>query len=248
MNLEEEDETSESLFQAAVRYLQVSLLSDMRPPWCDYSFSQALPGESTLSRYTRPCFLSWGAVDAAIVFGNEVMSELHKVVADMSLEVVGVLGRPLYVCTARKRGRSSERLCMSIASMSPLMQLSAARKHYLCAKCKDEQNAAVSVNAPLRVLHLYVTVAAADGLPTPVRMKPLPVVLEAPPDSFAWGRLKPTVHWGEPDAVPTHLSIAQNEKIAYLFNSEASERIWCFAGAFRGEAPVAPGSASTSGL
>ena len=28
--------------------------------------------------------------------------------------------------------------------------------------------------------------------------------------------------------------------VAYLFNSEASKAIWCSAGAFRGEAPVAP--------
>ena len=30
------------------------------------------------------------------------MSKLDKVAADVSLDVVGVLGRPLYVCTARK--------------------------------------------------------------------------------------------------------------------------------------------------
>ena len=89
---------------------------------------------------------------------------------------------------------------------------------------------------------MHVTVAAADGLPTPVRMKPLPVVLEAPPDSFAWGSLELQTLDLEsaPTAVPTHLRIAQNSKMAYLFNSEASKAIWCSAGAFRGEAPVVP--------
>ena len=54
MGLHEVDETSDSLFREAVRYLQVCLLSDLRPPWADDRFPQALPGGATLSRYTRP--------------------------------------------------------------------------------------------------------------------------------------------------------------------------------------------------
>ena len=54
MGLPEVDETSDSLFREAVRYLQVCLLSDLRPPWADDRFPQALPGDATLSRYTRP--------------------------------------------------------------------------------------------------------------------------------------------------------------------------------------------------
>ena len=57
MNRGDVDETSDSLFREAVRYLQVCLLADLRPPWADYRFPQALPGDGTLSRYTRPCFL-----------------------------------------------------------------------------------------------------------------------------------------------------------------------------------------------
>ena len=245
MNLGEVDETSEKFFQDAVRYLQVCLLSDLRPPWADYNFPQALPGDGTLSRYTRPCFLQWEEADAAILFGDEVMSKLCKVAADVSHTVVGVLGRPLYVCTARPHEKTPERLCMATASMSPLMQLSQARKHYLCAKCKNEQKAPVSDSAPLRVLHLYVTVAATDGLPTPVRMKPLPVVLEAPPDTFAWHSSKMhTFDQPASMAVPTRLDIALDRHgarvVAYAFNPEESKEIWCSAGAFRGEAPVAP--------
>ena len=101
MKLGEVDETSDFLFEEAVRYLQVCLLSDLRPPWADYTFLQALPGDGTLSRYTRPCFLLWEVSDAANLFGDEVMSKLNKVAADVSLEVVAVLGRPRYVCTAR---------------------------------------------------------------------------------------------------------------------------------------------------
>ena len=172
------------------------------------------------------------------------MAKLRKVAADVSLEVVGVLGRPLYVCTARPHEDTPEQLCMSTAAMSPLLQLSAARKHFLCAKCKNELKAPVSDSAPVRVLHLYITVAATDGLPTPLRMKPLPVVVEAPPDSFAWGNLnRPRFDLESASmAEPTQFNIAQDSHgegvRAYLFNSEASHAIWCAAGAFRGEAPV----------
>ena len=126
------------------------------------------------------------------------------------------------------------------------MQLPAARKHFLCAKCKNKLRAPVSDSAPLRVLQLYITVAATDGQPTPLRMKPLPVVVEAPPDSFTWGSMNMSTFDSESAsmAVPTQFNIARDSRgrnvVAYSFNSEASKAIWCSAGAFRGEAPDAP--------
>ena len=68
------------------------------------------------------------------------MSKLQEVAEELDLEVFGVLGRPIYVCTARPYAENPKRLCMSTACMSPYIQLSAARKHYLCAKCKKELN------------------------------------------------------------------------------------------------------------
>ena len=68
MDLGDVDETDDSLFQAAARYVQVCLLSDLRPPWADYRFPQALPGDAALSRYTRPCLLLWEASHAATLF------------------------------------------------------------------------------------------------------------------------------------------------------------------------------------
>ena len=77
---------------------RVCLLSDLRPPWAEDRFPQALPGDATLSRYTRPCFLLWEASHAATLFGDEVMSKLHSAAAEVSLEAVGV-----YKCSARQR-------------------------------------------------------------------------------------------------------------------------------------------------
>ena len=245
MGLHEVDETSDSLFRTAVRYLQVCLLSDLRPPWAENRFPQALPGNATLTRYTRPCFLQWEAVQASTLFGEEVMSKLVTTAAEVSLEAVGVLGRPLYVCTARPHENAPEQLCMSRAAMSPLMQLSAGRKHFLCAKCEKKLRVPVSDKTPLRVLHLFITVEATDGQPTPLRMKPLSVVVEAPPDSFAWGSMNTNTFDSESVsmAVPTPFNIARSRGrnvVAYSFNSEASKAIWCSAGAWRGEAPDAP--------
>ena len=246
MGLPEVDETSDSLFREAVRYLQVCLLSDLRPPWAEDRFPQALPGGATLSRYTRPSFLLWEVARAFTLFGDEVMSKLANAAAEVSLEAVGVLGRPLYVCTARPHENAPEHLCMSTAAMSPLMQLSAARKHFLCAKCENKLRAPVSDSAPVRVLQLFITVEATDGQPTPLRMKPLSVVVEAPPDSFTWGSMNTnTFDWESVSkAEPTQFNIGRDSHgrnvVAYSFNSEASKAIWCSAGAFRGEAPVAP--------
>ena len=244
MDLGDVDETDDSLFQEAVRYVQVCLLSDLRPPWADYRFPQALPGDAMLSQFTRPCFLQWEASDTDTLFGDEVMSSLRELAANAALEIVGVLGRPLYACTARPYENAPEQFCMAPAAMSPLLQLSAARKHFLCPKCKKELRVSGAGSVPLRVLHLYITVAATDGRPTPLRMKPLAAVVEAPPDSFAWGNLNVPRFDSESASMaePTQFNIAQDSHgegvRAYLFNSESSQAIWCAAGAFRGEAPV----------
>ena len=183
---------------------------------------------------------------AFTLFGDEVMSKLANAAAEVSLEAVGVLGRPLYVCTARPHENAPEHLCMSTAAMSPLMQLSAGRKHFLCAKCENKLRVPVSDRTPLRVLQLYITVEATDGQPTPLRMKPLSVVVEAPPDSFTWGSMNTNTFDSESVsmAVPTQFNIARDSRgrnvVAYSFNSEASKAIWCSAGAWRGEAPDAP--------
>ena len=56
-NLGQLPDNKESL-DAAIRYLYKLVLSDLRPPWLTHAFPQALPGNSLLSRYTRPCFFA----------------------------------------------------------------------------------------------------------------------------------------------------------------------------------------------
>jgi hypothetical protein len=93
---------------------------------------------------------------------------------------------------------------------------------------------------PLRVLQLYITVATADDSPTPMRMKPLTVVLMAPPNNFAWGESSEVIDTvGMTLANPMIQKIATNTN-AFVYNAPSSNALWCSARAFRGE----PGSAS----
>ncbi len=46
--------------EEAVRHLHALILQDLRPPWMPDTFPQGLPGDATLSRYSRPCFFSVG--------------------------------------------------------------------------------------------------------------------------------------------------------------------------------------------
>jgi hypothetical protein len=239
-NLGDVDPTSAELYNDALRYVQLCLLADLRPPWVDHNFGTM---EGTLSRYTKPSFLQWPAKFAATLFGVDVMDQVGRAATQHGLEIAGVVGRPLYVCTSRLHG-DPNRLCMATAAMAPIMQLGAAREHYRCCKCKEAGTAPGSASAPvseddkpLRVLHLYVTVTASqDGQHTPVRTKPLAVVLQAPPDCFGWGKVPIDVDDG-PAAVPSRLNVKSRSsgfnEAAYLFDSEASNAIWCSAAAFR---------------
>ena len=196
-----------------------------------------MPGDGTLSRFTRPCFLQWMVDVAETLFGKNVLEELKDAVTSLSLEVVGVLARPLYVCTSTPHAIKPEMLCMSTAAMSPLVQLAQARQHYRCAKCAKCEQTTTPVSdsgPPLRVLDLYVTVAGPNGAPTPVRMKPTRVVVEAPPDSFAWGKTPPAMEGEMQVGVPEMFEIGPC-RTAYRFNAEESKAIWCTAKAFRSE-------------
>ena len=68
----------DDLFKEAVRYVAYCNLIDMRPPWLEATFSQALPGDGLLSQFTKPTFLQWSAETADDAFGQEVMKKLRQ--------------------------------------------------------------------------------------------------------------------------------------------------------------------------
>ena len=47
------------LLNEAIQFMYCPLLQDIRPPWLAHDFTQALPGEGVLSKWTRPSLLQW---------------------------------------------------------------------------------------------------------------------------------------------------------------------------------------------
>ena len=219
-----------------MRYLHMILLRDLRPPWLTHNFPQALPGDAVLSRYTRPSFLQWSSDLGAALFGDEVRTLLGKVTSAVSLDVAGFLARPLYVCTNNREfpdTSTSPEMRMSIALMSKLAQQARGRLHYRCKDCIERAGEEpVSDSSPLRVLHLYVLVSAGDGGLTPLRMKPLRLVVEAPPDDWGWGE----------DIVPPRDSImAEPTRVEHSkgelwqYSGQESAAIWRSSCSYQGE-------------
>ena len=161
------------------------VLRDLRPPWLDHSFPQALPGDGVLSRYTRPSFLSWTCLKTvATVFGQDVVDFLGQVTQHVGLDLLGVVARPVYRCT----GTVANGMCMAMASMSRIFTITQERSTFLCNACAEKNLDSVdSHNVPLRALLLYALVDVESSAPSVLRMKPLRVVVHAPPDIWSWG-------------------------------------------------------------
>ena len=176
---------------AAIRYMHKILLRDLRPPWAAHKFPQAVPGDGVLSRYTRPSFLQWESALGALLLGTEVSELIGEAARAVDVEVAGYLARPLYVCTNALPEAKNE-MCMSTASMSRFIQQAPGRVHYRCSDCVAKSvGVPVSDSTPVRVLHLYALIATRDDGATPMRMKPVRLVVHAPPDTWQWGASAP---------------------------------------------------------
>ena len=118
---------------------------------------------------------------------------------------------------------------------------------YLCAICTMQSHCAKepeSDNLALRILHLYILISAEDGELSPLRMRPVSVVLEPPPDAWAWG-VNPEEISDYYDCAPAKPRLIRNDKGKHWqYSADESKAIWCAAGSFRGE--ETPGSASAS--
>ena len=168
-----------------------------------------------------------------IVFGVRVAEKICDKVLTLNLELRGFLARPLYVCTAGEYGR----MCMSVASMSKLIMHSEGRQHYRCGNCAAEDwGEPASGSLPLRVLHLYALVGAGDSAPTPLHMRPVRLVLTAPPAQWAWGvdPLTDDLRDLDMDAVSPELGHDSRGR-HWRYNEDDSRAIWLRAGPYRGE-------------
>ena len=118
--------------------------------------------------------------------------------------------------------------CTSRASMSRIFQGGPGRGEYLCSKCaRRGEGAPVSDCAPLRALLLYAVTAVGDDEDIAVRMKPVRIVLSAPPNQ--WG-------WGTPQMDGPELQMAQPEwrEPEWRYKPFESDQIWYTSAPFRG--------------
>ena len=220
---------------AAIRYMHKILLADMRPPWANHTFPQAVPGDGVLSRYIRPSFMQWDSGLGGKVLGAKVWELVGDVATAVDVTVAGYLARPLYVCTNAKPS-SEHGMCMSIASMSRHIQQAPGQVHYRCSACVAKgEGVPVSDSAPLRVLHLYALIATRDDDATPMRMKPVRLVVHAPPDTWKWGAPAPAS--GTVSGSPQDVEVAHPTQSGALFryNKKESDALWSSSSCYRGE-------------
>jgi hypothetical protein len=208
---------------AAVRHLHALILQDLRPPWIDESFPQALPGDATVSRYSRPTFLYWEPETARVAVGESIVSYFTQRCERVDLTFAGIVGRPVYACTARS-SEKPESICGAMASMSPLLSFPGERKEWRCANCLLAQ-APVSDSVPRRILRLYPLVRAAQTTMTSMRTAPMLLYVFVPPECFTWGQQHVDVATAE-HAAPQETKIGKSGSIYFQFSQADSDRLW----------------------
>ena len=87
----------QELFSEALRFMYKVLMRDLRPPWLDQTFSQALPGDAVLSRFTRPSFLFWPGHETEQLFGATVQAKFIHRAQEVGFQFAGIAARPLYM-------------------------------------------------------------------------------------------------------------------------------------------------------
>ena len=124
----------QELFGEAVRYMYKVLMRDLRPPWLDHTFHQALPGDAVLSRFTRPLFLFWPEGQTEELFGATVHAKFVQRAEEVDLEFAGIVARPLYMCVEIV-GPGAGDVCENVASMTEHLRQEGGRAAYRCSAC-----------------------------------------------------------------------------------------------------------------
>ena len=125
---------------------------------------------------------------------------------------------------------------MNVATMSPFVQQSRGERHYRCTKCLRAKGPASGSSAALggpalRVLKVYVLVDANGDL-TPLRMKPVVVVGEAPPDEWGWSRSASSPV--EEEVVVANPDEQGEISKFWQYNGEESAAMWLTSSCYKG--------------
>ena len=211
--------------------MHLVLLRDLTPPWVCQQFPKALPGDSLLSKLTRPSFLCWPEFDTDKVFGSPVAGLLRESARRVQKDFAGVIARPLYKCTEMVGGH----MCSNVASMSRFMVSPQGRPPYRCRECagklKHDGDAPGSASASLRALWAYPMVKDPRGQPTSLHVaEPVRLLLHAPPATWSWTSLCATEVVDCEDARPIQITggvIRGNRREElYTYDEAESAVLW----------------------
>jgi hypothetical protein len=224
-------------YQKAIRHAQALILQDLNPPFLENAFSGHPSSKHTLSAYSRATFLRWDEAASTYAFGDDIIAGFRETAARYKFEFAGILGRPLYVCSAPKPisdssgdlpqevdnvASMSHAFCMNVAAMSPLLKFKGERQLWRCALCAK---AGVLATSSRRMMRLYPLVKThAQGM-TPMRSKHIMVAVEPPPDEFDWKQAA----FSKGDVIPAR-PIRTSEQCCsqqpWEFTGDESRAIW----------------------
>jgi hypothetical protein len=238
-----------AFFDTALRHIYATVLQDMRPPWMTCHMGEGHLHADALSLYTRPTFLMWNARLLLHTFGPDILRKFSALATSVSLKFVGVVARPLYVCTAQKEATlgsapprkkrrqtlpatpgSASGFCMNLASMSPLLQFPEEHAEWLCTACRKQRPGSASGSVPRRVLRLYPLVSTERMHSTPMRSGHVVALLYPPPVAFCWPTCATTNATPVDSPQPKYYKLG--EKQVYEYEQDASDFIWQTASAF----------------
>ena len=222
-------EAREALFQKAVQYIHLNLLQDLSPPWIERQFSQALPGNGVLCRYLKPTFVRWMLPELSLLFGKDVLDAWRHRCHCVGLELVSLVGRPLYTCSCTL---PNGKVCGAIAAMSPLVQKREDNRPFMCKRCATRQPREHQALPVMRMVRLYAQVEVQDKV-VAMRTVPMHILIHAPKNDAAWGigHEVPNDMLNITMAKPTKLELFHES--GYKYNERDSQNIWMHATHFQ---------------
>ena len=215
------------------------ILADMQPPWLAVNPSDTWAGLSTAWAFVKHTLLIWTADSGtSMLFGEELAQQMISQCDAKDVEFAGVVGRPLYTCTAML----DDGPCGKAAIMCPFVDFPLAATCWRCRKCRDVPHQ--SQEEATRLISLWPLVHCETGH-TPMRTHALETIVFPPPSVWQWGAKEKEIKeaMAEHKALPDPAPIKRRGHFAdikWCFGKQDSDMIWRCAQGFASALPAAP--------